>query len=183
MEAWPASVARVGGAVVTCGLGEWITSAEASRAVEAIKQGMKCTVVVTADGEEVAFQRARVIVNAAGLDSVGIPSLGEIGQEAEQLIQVHTLLRGMVPVLRLSSAEGQAAPDAPLLANYPGVIVLCGRVGAAATCGARPLLSVTAERLSPASRRQMWTQIMPGLAEHAHFLAARHPVEPTAASE
>src|SRR2546423_7089833 len=133
LNAWPASVARVGGAVVTCGLAEWLTSAEASRAVEAIERRMKCTVLVTADSEEVAFQRARAIVNAAGLDSVGIPVRGEIGPEAEQLIQVHTLLRGVVPVLRLSSAEGQPAPDAPLLADYPRVVVLCGRVGAAAT--------------------------------------------------
>jgi len=183
MDAWPASVARVSGEVVTCGLAEWMTSAEASRAVEAIKRRMKCTVLVTADSEEVAFQRARAIISAAGLDSVGVHVRGEVGPEAEQLIQVHTLLRGVVPVLRLSSAEGQPAPDAPLLADYPGVVVLCGRVGAAATCGSRPLLSVTAERLSPASRRQMWTQIMPGLAEHSSFLAARHPVEPAAASE
>ncbi|PYS97003.1 MAG: hypothetical protein DMF65_12435, partial [Acidobacteria bacterium] len=183
MDAWPASVVRVGGEVVTCGLAEWIKSAEASRAVEAIKRRMTCTVLVTADSEEVAFQRARAIVSAAGLDSVGIPVRGEFAADAEQLIQVHTLLRGVVPVLRLSSAEGQAAPDTPLLDDYPGVVVLCGRVGAAATCGSRPLLSVTAERLSPASRRQMWTQVMPGLAEHSSFLAARHPVEPAAASE
>src|SRR5436305_1641084 len=61
LDAWPASVARVGGPVVTCGLAEWISSAETSRAVEAIKRRMKCTVLVTADSEEVAFNRARAI--------------------------------------------------------------------------------------------------------------------------
>src|SRR2546421_239293 len=85
MDAWPASVARVGGEVVTCGLAEWMTSAEASRAVEAIERRMKCTVLVTADSEEVAFQRARAIISAAGLGSRGGPPGGEGGPDAEPL--------------------------------------------------------------------------------------------------
>ena len=183
LDAWPASLTRAGGPVVNSGLSEWLAGPEASRAAGALARRAACTVFVMADGPEVAFARARALVAAAGLDPAGFHVKGELGRETDQLIQLHTLLRGSVPVLRLSGAEGQGGPDAPPLGDYPGPVVLCGQVGAAATWGARPLLSVMAERLSPASRRRMWEEVMPGLAEHASFLAARHPVEPAVAAE
>jgi hypothetical protein len=138
---------------------------------------------VTADNEDVAFHRARAIVQEAGLDSVGVLLRGTVGPELEQLIRVHTLLRGVVPVVRLASMEGQPAPEAPSFSDYPGVLVLCGRAGMTTVCGSRPLLSVTIERMSPQARRQMWKEVLPDLAEQSNFLAARHPVEPAAAAE
>jgi hypothetical protein len=183
LDAWPASVVRVVGPVVMHGLSEWLSSLEATRAVEVVAQRLACTVLVTADNEDVAFHRARAIVWEAGLDSVGVSLRGTVGPELEQLIRVHTLLRGVVPVIRLASTEGQPAPEATLFSDYPGVLVLCGRAGMTTVCGSRPLLSVTIERMSPAARRQMWKEVLPDLAEQANFLAARHPVEPAAAAE
>jgi hypothetical protein len=183
LDAWPASVIRVGGPVVKHGLAEWLESLEVTRAIEVVAQCLTCTVLVTADNEDVAFHRARAIVHEAGVDSVGFTLRGSVGPELEQLIQVHTLLRGVVPVVRLPGMEGQPAPEAPSFSDYPGVLVLCGRAGMTTVCGSRPLLSVTIDRLSPGARRQMWKEILPELAEQSDFLAARHPVEPAAAVE
>lgn len=183
LDAWPASVVRVGGPVVKHGLAEWLESLEVTRAIEVVAQRLACTVLVTADNEDVAFHRGRAIVHEAGLDSVGFSLRGTVGPEVEQLIQVHALLRGVVPVVRLPNAEGQPAQEAPSFSDYPGVLVLCGRAGMTTVCGSRPLLSVTIDRLSPMARRQMWKEILPELAEQSDFLAARHPVEPAAAVE
>jgi SpoVK/Ycf46/Vps4 family AAA+-type ATPase len=71
----------------------------------------------------------------------------------------------------------------PVFDNFPGVIVACGRSGAACTQGRRPLVVVQAERLMPKARLRMWRETIPAMAGEAPALAARFPIEPALAAE
>jgi cytidylate kinase len=183
IDAWPRSIVRRNDAVVSNGLDEWFASSQARQAVAAIAQQQRCTVLVTAESEEIAFQRALALVAHAEAHPLGIVLSLVVDADLERLIQVHALVRGSVPVLRLATADGPGMAEAPSFTNYPGTVVMGGREGAIATHGRRPLISVSVTRLSPVSRERTWRELFPPLAAHARFLAARYPIEPAAAAE
>ncbi len=183
IDVWPTALHRRDAAVVTCGLEEWFANVHIRRALTAIAQQEPCTVLVTAENEEVAFHRALALVHQAGLHPLGLPLPPSAEVDFERLVRVHAVVRGGVPVLWLSHTDGQAIPEAPAFANYPGVVVVSGRMGAVSTRGQRPLLAVPVGRLSALSRQRMWRELLPALAPHAALFAARYPVEPAAAAE
>lgn len=183
IDAWPASIDRQGGRITLAGLGKWLASASQARAIEAMQRREFCTILVTADSEEVAFSRARALVQHAGLTSVGVRLPAAFDPEMERLIQVHALVRNRVPILQLARVDGPASPGVPTFEDYPHTVVICGAWGTTALGGTRPLMTVPVDRLTPVARQQMWRETIPALAEHAPFLAARYPVEPTAAAE
>lgn len=183
IDAWPSSIVRRNDGIVTNGLEEWFANRPARQAVAAIAQQQPCTVLVTAESEEIAFQRALALVAHAEAHPVGIVLPLSVDADLERLIQVHSLVRGRVPVLRLASADGAGMTEAPAFTNYPGTVVMCGREGAVSTHSRRPLISVPVMRLSPAFRERMWRELLPPLAAHAHFFAARYPIEPAIAAE
>jgi hypothetical protein len=183
IDVWPAGLRCHADIVATSGLEEWFAQAPTRRAAIAIARQEQCTVLVTAESEEVAFQRALALVHLAGLRPLGLLLPPAIDADLERLAHVHALARGGVPVLRLTHTDGAAPPEAPTLANYPGVVTVCGRVGAVATRGQRPLLAVPVDRLSSLARQQMWRELLPALAPQAALFAARYPVEPSTAAE
>lgn len=183
IDAWPSTLRRLNGPIVTSGLDEWLTSADTARALTAIAQQERCTVLVIAESEDAAFQRALALVHHAGAQPLGIALPVTIETEQEWLIQIHALMRGAVPVLRLASAEGPTLPEVPTFVYYPGTVVVCGRSGAVAVHGWRPLITITVERLSSVARQQMWRALLPTLADDAPTFAARYPVEPIVAAE
>lgn len=182
IDVWPAMVIKLDRPMAGAGLDEWFATDGARRAAAAIQRGETCTVMITADNEEAAFDRGLALVAQAGGEPAGIllPPSTEAG--LEKLIQVHALLRGAVPVLKLSAADGPGTPEVLSFAGFPGVIVACGRLGAACVHGGRPLLALTVERLMSPARRQMWRETIPAMAPQASFLAARYPVEPSTAA-
>jgi hypothetical protein len=182
-DAWPASVHRVEAEAHARGLEEWLTDPSSALALEAVRKNVPCTILVTADGEEAALHRALALVEHAGRVPVALALPQNFDEETENLITLHACVRARVPVVRLTVAEGQATPDAPGFAGHPGPVVVCGRSGAVAARGSRPLLALDAGRLSPQSRREMWVAALPELSEQATFLAARYPVEPATAAE
>ena len=183
IDAWPATIERPDSPIAMAGLREWLDSASATRAIGALKQRACCTILVTADSEEVAFSRARALVQDAGLTSVGVQLPAAFESELEQLIHVHALIRDSVPVLQLAHVDGAAGPSVPTAEHYPYSDVVCGSWGATTIQGQRPLITVPVERLSPEARQQMWRETIPALTHEAAFLAARYPVEPAAAHE
>ena len=183
VDAWPASLQRITSSIWTSGLQEWFASPTAVPAIEALAQKRTCTVLVTADNEEMAFHRAMALVQQAGRQPVGIALPAVVEPEQAKLIAVHALLRGAVPVLRLATPDGPAVSHATGFSEYPETVIVCARSGTADINVERPLIVVAADRLSPAARQEIWRDSIPELADRAAFLAARYPVEPATAAE
>src|SRR5215213_963261 len=89
IDVWPQSVRILNGPIATVGLEEWFATSAVRRAAAAIERGQPCTVVVTGDNDDTAFERARALVVKSGATPVGIllPAAAEPGFES--LIQVH----------------------------------------------------------------------------------------------
>ena len=180
---WPDSLERVEGPFNTSGLEEWLESPIPQRASRAIGKGAPCLILVYADSDETAFQRALALVTAAGRDALGIPLKTSPDLDARRLIQAHALAHDAVPVLRLPAPEGIAAPDAPNFDAFPDTVIFACRTGAAAVRSNRPLIGVLAESIPIPARRRMWSRTMPELGEGAARLASRYFVEPAVAAD
>jgi SpoVK/Ycf46/Vps4 family AAA+-type ATPase len=182
IDVWPAAVNVINGPIATVGLEDWFETSSARRATTAIKSRETCTVVVTGDNDETAFERARALVAHSGARPVGIllPPTNDAG--IEKLIQVHSIARGAVPILKLALSTEPSAPSFPSFKDFPGVLVGSGRSSAACASPGRRLVAVPVERLQPAARKLMWSEAIPNLAAQAPFLAARYPVEPALAA-
>lgn len=183
LEIWPASIDRVHVRVASAGLDEWLAGREASRALAALAQAEPCTILVTAETEEVAFRRAVALSERGSHHCAPIALHGDLDADTERLIQLHTLARGLTPVFKLPVPDGPAVPEVPAMSGYPAGVVVCGRTGACRSHGGRPLIHVLAERLAPISRLRMWRETLPDLAPDAPHLAAHYPVEPSVAYE
>jgi hypothetical protein len=183
VDAWPAAVPHRSWPAVTCGLEEWFAGAMARRAAAAIATDVPCTVLVTADSEETAFHRGLALVSHARRDVAAVALPPAADPELERLIRLHSLARGVVPVLRLAAPDGPGALEAPPFQDYPATLVLCARAGTVQMRGQRPLLTLEAGRLTPEARRQMWREVLPSLADRASYLAARYPLEPASAAD
>src|SRR5262249_51195896 len=107
----------------------------------------------------------------------------EIPPEQERLLRVHTLARGSTPVVRLPEAAVGTAPAPPAFQDYPATAIICGRTGGCHAAAGRPLIHVTAERLAPPARVEVWRPHFPELSDQAPQLAARYPIEPATAAE
>lgn len=182
IAAWPAGIPCLSAPVIPTGLEEWLATPAARRAATAIVRHEPCTVLVIGETEEIAFHRALALVAHTGSEPVGFALPPQLDGALEQLIGVHALARGIVPVLRIAVPEGPGAAEAPLFLNYPDTVVLCVRTGGLQIRGVRPLVTVAADRLSPAARRRLWRVVLPALAEDSAYLAARYPLEPVAAT-
>jgi hypothetical protein len=183
IDVWPAQVGLTLAPAVTSGLQEWLGEFAASRAAGALARNAPCTVLVTGDNEEAAFHRALALVHHGHRTPAGITLPPTRDRDLEALIGVHALSRGVVPVLRFTGPESPEATEAPMFPEYPGTVVVSARTGTVHTRGRRPLLLVEVERLTAPARQEMWREILPELADRASYLAARYPVEPSAAAE
>jgi len=183
IDAWPAHVALRRGPTVRAGLGAWLARPAAARAIAALSRGEPCTVLLSADDDETAFQRAAVLVEAAGLSPVRVVLPPEHDADVERLALLHALARGAVPVLRRAASAEPRTPAAPDLAAWPGPVVLAVRAGSAALHGPRPVLAVPVEPLEPEERAEMWRALVPSLASDAPDLASRYGAEPYLAAE
>jgi hypothetical protein len=183
LDTWPESVSTLPGRAAAYGLDEWLASPDASPAIKSLERETTCTVLVTADHEEIAFQRALALTEAAGRTAAGVafPAGGVAG--LERLIGVHALARGAIPVLRLTHVDGPTASEAPSFGRFPGAVVFCGRTGCVTIRGRRPLVAVAAEPMTAAARRAMWSLTLPELAGQAGPLARRYPLEPSTADD
>jgi hypothetical protein len=179
---WPALVPLIDATVISCGLEEWLATPVVARAVAAVARGVPCTVLVTGETMDSAFHRALALAAHAGGEPAGFALPPQPDRTLEQLIGVHALARGLTPVLRVPAPEGPNAVEVPQFPHYPRPVILCACSRGLQIHGTRPLIAVTADRLSAAAHRQMWRAVLPTLANEAAHLAARYPLEPAAAA-
>ena len=182
IDVWPSAVHILDAPIATPGLEEWFETPAGVRAVLAISRRDACTVMVLGDNEEAAFHRALALVAHAGAGPVGIslPAATDLGMQ--NLIGIHSLARGSVPVLKLAPVDGPGAAEFPLFNGFPSSIVACGRYSDACSRDGRPLIAVPVDRLAPSARQRMWRDTVPAMSAHAALLAARYPVEPAMAA-
>ncbi|EAR22003.1 ATP-binding protein [Nitrococcus mobilis] len=181
IDAWPEAVRRREIAVGLHGLAHWLREPPTEHALSALASGMACIILLSAEDERVARHRAAALTQAAGLASVIIDLPPDPTPAVAQLIGVHALARGVVPILCLGYRNEPTTPQVPACARYPGPVLVCARPGGAAIDDLRPLLEVSCERLGPSALRSMWRGAMPELRGQAALLAARYPAEPASA--
>ena len=180
---WPESLERIEGPFNTSGLEEWLETPTLQRALRAIETGTPCLILVSADSEETAFQRALALVAASGREGAGFPTKSLPDHDTRRLIQAHTLAHNAVPILRLAAADGTAPPEAPNFDDFPDVVVFAGRSGSVAIRSSRPLIGVLAEPIPISARRRMWSRTLPEIGGSAARLASRYFVEPAVAAD
>ena len=181
IDAWPAAIRRRQIAVGLHGLADWLQERPTADARQALVSGTASIILVSAEDEQVALHRAAALAQATGVATVIIDLPPEPGAALEQLIGVHALARGIVPILCLGYRSEPTIPQVPACAGYPGPVVVCVRPGGAAINDLRPLLEVSCERLGPSALQTMWRETLPELGAEAALLAARYPIEPDSA--
>lgn len=181
VDAWPQGAPRICAPSLSAGLETWLAAPAARRAAEALRRGEPRTLLVTAAHEDVALHRAAALADAAGVRSAKIALPSGAPAELERTALLHALARGAVPLLRLPPADGAGAAPLPELDDFPGPAVLCLRAGSGGVRGARPVMALDAEPLSPSERARMWASALPRLA--GPELAARYALEPSLAGE
>ncbi len=178
VDAWPTSLERDPRPLVVDGLEEWAQGPQAALALATVQRGEATTLLVHADDEQLASDRAAALVRLAGRVPLRV-HLSEKTADLAPLACAHALVRDQVPVLTLAAPAGPGRlplPDPP----HPGPLVIAARTGTSPAPGARrPQISLACTRLSASALRRMWTQALPALAHEAPALAARYPVEPT----
>lgn len=180
--AWPSGWPHEAGPVPLAGLEEWLQEPAVLRAIQALRGGEPCTVVVSAAGEELAHERGLALVQAAGLTAAGVAD-ARLTAEQRGALWAHCLVRRAIPVVLVASDGPAAAAPPPSFEGYPGAAVLCGRDGAMVLRCSRPVLSLHAERLLPAARRRMWEAALPGLTAEQVGVLATYTIEPARAAE
>lgn len=178
IDAWPSEVARVDGQVSRNGLGDWLEEATTRKAVAALRSASNCTVLISGDDEEGAFQRGSALTVEAGGKFIRIRLGTAISPDLDQIVGVHAMARGAVPVLCIPHREGPSQPVFPQFDHFPSPVVLCSRGGVGMISRNRPLITVDCFRLTPTALRNMWKKTIPALSADAEILAARFPVEP-----
>ena len=183
VDVWPRQVERIFSPAVTHGLEDWLAEADTAIAQKALAGYRRCTILVMAEDEENAFHRAAALARTAGREWIGLKWPADPRPGLDQIIGVHAIVRGCVPILRLDYTDGPRKVAAPPFNQYPGPVMVCARTGLGGVSNDRPLLSVGVARLSAESLRRMWRRITPDLGHRAEILAARYPLEPHQAAQ
>ena len=183
IDAWPAGFAHERELGDAAGLEEWFNDDASLQASRALRDPVPRLILVTAETERIAADRAVALAVHAGVVAERIMLPPSMGEQAERAAGVHCALRGSVPLITVAPSDGPSAPAAPMLAEFPGPVIVCARHGQVVVRGARPVISVHVTRLRSDARARMWSTSLPELGMHAPTLAARYTVEPSSARE
>jgi len=188
VDVWPPGLRPVTDPVFSAGLDDWLASAPIAAAKSALSSGELCLVLVTADSEAIAFERAGVLAKAAEVPVARIDFPSNPKPDAELLVGLHCIARGIAPVIKLAELEAQPSASqssvfVPEFRGFPGPVVLCGRTGAVTPRGVRPIVTVAVDRIPAQSREIIWKEMLGELAGDATTLATRYQLESSAAAE
>lgn len=181
IDAWPSWLGHERELGDAAGLDDWFAEPATQRAAQALADGTPRLILITADDEEVAAERAIALASHAEVPNERLTLPAAMGEQAERIAGIHCALRGSVPVLKVSRIDGPNVPPAPMLADFPGPVVVCARRGQVAVQGTRPVVSAPVTHMRGPSRMRMWSASLPELNGHAATLAARYTIEPSSA--
>lgn len=179
IDVWPAVVSTAVEPASAAGLERWLGTAPCRIAARALQQGVPCTVLVSAESEETAWDRAAALAAAAGVGHARLaPAAHAALPDFERAVAVHALARGVIPIIRLAPPDDGTTPPPLGFGDHPAPVVVCARTGLVRPQGARAVLPVTVERLTHAERRGVWAALLPELHDRAAVLGARYAAEP-----
>ena len=181
LDHWPTGLRPLSLSPARAGLEDWLAEPAVRRAALALGQAEARVLVISAEAEDIAADRAAALCAAAGVRQVGFDWPGPAAPGSDQLARLHALARAAVPIFRTAAADGAGPATLPGLDGFPGVVILCARRGAALALGAQPVLHLNAEPLTASARARLWRATLPELAADAPTLALRYLVEPAAA--
>ena len=181
LDFWPAGLERLAPNGTCAGLQDWLDSAAVRRLRRALQQPGPRVLVLGADSEDIACERAAALCARAGLHQVAFDWTGPPSPGRGQLARLHALARGAVPIFRLAAGDGKEPAPPPRLDDFPGPVLLCARRGAALALGAEPVLYLDIAPLPASERCALWRDTLPELPGAAATLAARYLVEPAMA--
>jgi len=178
LDAFPAGLDRVPARPAPAGLVGWLAEPAVGRAVRALRDSTRVTLLVRGADELVALGRCAALAGAAGARLVAA-RLRPDDPAAIQLLGAHAGVRDAAPVLVTRPADGAGAVELAT-AELPGPLLVVAPAGAALRFPPdRPVLSVPVGQLCPADRRLAWLAALPELSEaDAAVLASRHPLDP-----
>jgi hypothetical protein len=182
-DVWPAEVTPLSLSAAAGGLEEWLDSPAVRRAVLALVRSEPLVILISADSEVIASQRAAVLAERAGVlgAAFGLPAGGD--RLTDRLALLHALARGAVPIFQLTPGDGGGSVRMPDLAGFPGVAIVCARGGTSTAASERPVLSLVVGSLPALARERLWRDTFPELADQAETLAVRYLIEPAAAEQ
>jgi hypothetical protein len=185
LDVLPSRLQRLPVGTPASGLDEWLATPRVRAAVVALRERRHCNIVVEGDDAEGLAGRAQALAQHAGVPALALQLAASAEPEVALSAQAHVLARGAVALLRLTAGDPPSSPPSPrtLFDAHPGPLLLCGHAGLVRA--AAPTLVVTAEPLSSAARRRMWSAVLPSLAaddaQMAAQMAARHRMDPARA--
>ncbi len=181
LDCWPQVLLPLHPNPTLAGLDDWLASPAARRALLALRQPEPRLVVLGADSEDIACDRAAALCAHAGQRQVAFDGAGTSAPGADKLARLHALARGALAIFRLTDGDGGAPAPLPSLDGFPGAVLVGARRGAALALGDAPVLYLDVEPLGARARARVWAQTLPELQDQAATLALRYLVEPAAA--
>jgi hypothetical protein len=183
LDGYPPALRPITLSAATSGLECWLAAPAAERARRALGRREPRLILVVADAETSAADRAAALVATAGRCWCAFERAVPVVAGSDRLALVHALARDAIPIFRIPEVEAPWSARLPDVEDHPGPVVVCARRGAVAPDGRVPVLLVEADPLPMPAREQMWRQMLPELAEHAPTLAVRYLIEPAATAE
>jgi hypothetical protein len=178
IDHWPEDLHPFPLVPATAGLEDWFAEPAVQRARGALRGAPARTLVISAETEALAADRAAALCAQAGLRALGLawPASAAL----ERLARLHAIARGRVPVFRAIAADA-GAPASPVpLGDGPGPVIVATRNGVPPALGDGPVLQLVATPLDCAARERSWRAALPALGAEAATLAQRFPVDAAA---
>jgi len=180
-DGWPGDLSRVAVGPPPPGLDGWLAAKTVGAAVRLLRKDTRGVVLIASDDDVVSRARAAALAAAAGRPLVA--ALAPAGDKYRiALLAVHAAARDALPMLVVAShphaPADTPAPSETLAADVPGALVVCAPPGTVRPAADRAVLALSADPVTADDQLAAWTAAVPGLAEHAAALAARHPLDP-----
>lgn len=183
-DAWPAKLPRVDTPPVPPGLQGWLAGTGPARATAALARDVPGTILVSGSDETIVLSRCVAVATAAGRTLVGA-RLRAGDTSGIALLAAHAAVRGALPLLVLPGTDQGEHPEHNTLefADIPGPVLVCSIGATVRAAGNRPVLTLDSGPVGAADQRAAWAAALPGLAEQADGVAARHPLDPALIAE
>jgi hypothetical protein len=181
-DAWPASLQRVKVMPPPAGLGGWLRLPAIRRAQTALGSRQDRLLLVTSADDDVAVSRCSTLAHA--VDTVAVAArLRPEDAEGVALLALHAAARGGVPVVVAPHPIDGVSPQTPDLSRVAGPVLVCAAPGSVRPATDRPVVAVPIGPIGVTDRRSAWRAALPGAADEAADLAARHPLDPAVTAQ
>lgn len=194
VDAWPDNLPASQIPVVTIGLDHWLYESEVSAIRQHLNESSSFILHVTSEHMDTSLNRAAALCHRADVE-YRLVKLGQLFKNLDQtvafkLLQIHCLIRGIVPIIPLemqSSGEGEKNKmtiESLDLNAFPAPIIFCSDNHHSydhpylSITDQKPIQSLSIKPLDSDSLRMIWSILLPELADESHQLAARYPFEP-----